>query len=54
LRRGRRPRLLLPHLLDEAEIAVALRACGSTLRPGGLLILSIRDYGKERPPSPPP
>jgi glycine/sarcosine N-methyltransferase len=44
----------LPHLLDEAEIASALRAMRSKLRPGGLLIISIRDYDKERPPAPPP
>jgi glycine/sarcosine N-methyltransferase len=44
----------LPHLLDEADIASALRAMRSKLRPGGLLIISIRDYDKERPPAPPP
>jgi glycine/sarcosine N-methyltransferase len=44
----------LPHLLDEAEIASALRAMRSKLRPGGVLIISIRDYDKERPPAPPP
>jgi glycine/sarcosine N-methyltransferase len=44
----------LPHLLDEAEIAAALRAMHSKLRPGGLLLISIRDYDKERPPPPPP
>jgi glycine/sarcosine N-methyltransferase len=44
----------LPHLLDEAEIASSLRAMRSKLRPGGLLIISIRDYDKERPPAPPP
>jgi len=44
----------LPHLLDEAEVASALRAMRSKLRPGGVLIISIRDYDKERPPAPPP
>ena len=44
----------LPHLLDEGEIASALRAMKSRLRPGGLLIISIRDYDKERPGVPPP
>jgi glycine/sarcosine N-methyltransferase len=44
----------LPHLLDEAEIASALRAMRSKLRPGGVLIISIRDYDKERPAAPPP
>jgi glycine/sarcosine N-methyltransferase len=34
----------LPHLMDEAEIAAALRAMAGKLRPGGLLIVSIRDY----------
>jgi glycine/sarcosine N-methyltransferase len=44
----------LPHLLDAAEVASALRAMRSKLRPGGVLIVSIRDYDKERPPPPPP
>jgi glycine/sarcosine N-methyltransferase len=44
----------LPHLLDEAELAGALRAMRSKLRSGGVLIISIRDYEKERPPAPPP
>jgi glycine/sarcosine N-methyltransferase len=44
----------LPHLLDEAETASALRAMRSKLRPAGLLMISIRDYDKERPPAPPP
>jgi glycine/sarcosine N-methyltransferase len=44
----------LPHLLEEAEIASALRAMRSKLRPGGVVIVSIRDYDKERPPPPPP
>jgi glycine/sarcosine N-methyltransferase len=44
----------LPHLLDEADIASALLAMRSKLRPGGLLIISIRDYDKDRPRVPPP
>jgi glycine/sarcosine N-methyltransferase len=44
----------LPHLLAAAEIASALRAMRSKLRPGGVLIVSIRDYDKERPPPPAP
>jgi glycine/sarcosine N-methyltransferase len=44
----------LPHLLEETELAGALRAMRSKLRPGGALIVSIRDYDKERPPPPPP
>jgi glycine/sarcosine N-methyltransferase len=44
----------LPHLLDEAEIAGALRAMRSKLRTGGLLIVSIRDYDTARPAPPPP
>jgi glycine/sarcosine N-methyltransferase len=44
----------LPHLLEESEVAAALRAMRSKLRPGGALIVSIRDYDKERPPPPPP
>jgi glycine/sarcosine N-methyltransferase len=44
----------LPHLLDEAEIASALHAMMSKLRPGGLMIVSIRDYDEERPAAPRP
>jgi glycine/sarcosine N-methyltransferase len=44
----------LPHLLEPAEIAAALRAMRSKLRDGGLLVVSIRDYDRERPPAPPP
>ena len=44
----------LPHLLEEAEVASALRAMRSKLQPGGALIVSIRDYDKERPPPPSP
>jgi SAM-dependent methyltransferase len=44
----------LPHLLEPAEIAAALRAIRSKLCDGGLLVISIRDYDKERPAAPPP
>ena len=42
----------IPHLLTEDDLARALRAMRSKLRPGGLLLISIRDYDKamvERP-----
>ena len=35
----------LPHLDSDADIDMALRAMSERLRPGGLLILSLRDYG---------
>ncbi len=47
----------LPHLDSDAEIAAALRAMRSRLRPGGTLLLSLRDYGPlmaERPAGTPP
>jgi SAM-dependent methyltransferase len=34
----------IPHLLDDHEVARALRAMRSKLRPGGLLVVSTRDY----------
>lgn len=34
----------LPHLLDDDELRLALRSLHSCLRPGGLLLASIRDY----------
>ena len=42
----------LPHLDSDADIDMALRAMGARLRPGGQLVLSLRDYGpliRERP-----
>jgi SAM-dependent methyltransferase len=47
----------LPHLLDDAELARALRAMRVKLRPGGLLVVSIRDYDAaliDRPATAPP
>jgi SAM-dependent methyltransferase len=34
----------LPHLLTDAEILEALRSAHRVLRPGGLVVLSVRDY----------
>jgi SAM-dependent methyltransferase len=34
----------VPHLLSDAEILRALGSCHRCLRPGGVLILSVRDY----------
>jgi ribosomal protein S18 acetylase RimI-like enzyme/SAM-dependent methyltransferase len=34
----------LPHLLSDEEILQALRSCHRCLRPGGVLVLSVRDY----------
>jgi glycine/sarcosine N-methyltransferase len=47
----------LPHLLTDADVAAALRSMRKRLRPGGLLVLSIRDYDAalaERPATAPP
>ncbi|MCW2990406.1 MAG: type 11 methyltransferase, partial [Solirubrobacterales bacterium] len=47
----------IPHLLDEEEVCVALSAMRSRLRPGGLLLLSTRDYDQaliDRPAAAPP
>jgi glycine/sarcosine N-methyltransferase len=47
----------IPHLLDDADLAQALRAMRGKLRPGGLLVIGIRDYDKaliERPATAPP
>ena len=34
----------LPHLLSDDEILQALRSCHRCLRPGGVVLLSVRDY----------
>jgi SAM-dependent methyltransferase len=34
----------IPHLLSDAEIASAFAECRTCLRPGGILIVSVRDY----------
>lgn len=42
----------IPHLLTEDDVARVFRAMRSKLRPGGLLIITVRDYDKalvERP-----
>lgn len=47
----------IPHLLDDADVARALRAMHSKLRPGGLLLIGIRDYDTaliDRPATAPP
>ena len=44
----------LPHLLNDADLVQALTAMRSRLRPGGLLIVTIRDYDEalvERSPT---
>jgi len=47
----------LPHLPSERELARAAHSMASKLRPGGLLVASIRDYDQvlaEYPSAPPP
>ncbi len=47
----------VPHLLDDADVCKALRAMRSKLRPGGLLVISTRDFDRalvERPATAPP
>jgi SAM-dependent methyltransferase len=34
----------IPHLLTDAEIATAFAECRRCLRPGGVLVVSVRDY----------
>jgi SAM-dependent methyltransferase len=34
----------VPHLLTDAEILAAFRACHRCLRPGGVAVFSVRDY----------
>ena len=45
----------LPHLLSDDDVALALREMRSKLRPGGILVVSIRDFDvalRERPCEP--
>jgi len=47
----------VPHLLDDADVSKAFRAMRSKLRPGGLLVVSTRDFDRalvERPATAPP
>ncbi len=47
----------VPHLLDDADVSKALRAMRSKLRPGGLLVVSTRDFDRSlvnRPATAPP
>ncbi len=47
----------IPHLLDDADVARALAAMRAKLRPGGLLVVSTRDYDAalvDRPATAPP
>ena len=47
----------LPHLDSDEDVVMALRAMRARLRPGGNLLLSLRDYGpliRERPAAMPP
>jgi len=37
----------LPHLLTDVDVAQAFRAMRSRLRPGGLMVITVRDYDKE-------
>lgn len=36
----------IPHLLSDAEIRRALEECRACLRPGGVLLISVRDYDR--------
>jgi len=42
----------LPHLDDDEEISQAFRAMRSCLRPGGLILVSVRDYARLMPARP--
>jgi SAM-dependent methyltransferase len=47
----------IPHLLDDADVDLALSEMFAKLRPGGILIISIRDYDtalRDRPTTAPP
>jgi len=39
----------LPHLIEDAELAAAAQNLHDVLRPGGLLIATIRDYDTAEP-----
>ena len=41
----------VPHLLSDEEIRAAFGAFHRSLRPGGLVLLSVRDYAQEAPPA---
>jgi SAM-dependent methyltransferase len=34
----------VPHLLTDAEILAAFKSCHAVMRPGGVLVISVRDY----------
>ena len=38
----------IPHMLTEDDVARVFHAMRSKLRPGGLLVITVRDYDKER------
>ncbi len=42
----------IPHLLDDGEILQALHSAHRALRPGGVLVISVRDYTAEPRRSP--
>ena len=47
----------VPHLLSDDDLAQAFRAMRSKLRPGGLLLITVRDYDQalvDRPATAPP
>lgn len=47
----------IPHLLDESDVPKALAQMRAKLRPGGLLVITMRDFDRalaERPPLAPP
>ncbi len=47
----------LPHLPSDEDVTLALEQMHGRLRPGGLVVVSIRDYDRalrDRPPPPPP